>query len=346
MPSIPDSRLLLAHVVAYPDAGLPGRRRCREWLADPRRRQAPIDPRWAAALDTSVALVESRITEMGWRWIPAGDDGFPAALSALSDPPLGLFVRGHLPDSKSVAVVGSRLPSAYGREVADHLGRELAAAGVWVVSGMARGVDTGAHKGALAVGGRTAAVWGSGPDRIYPAENRALADTIAASGGLVTEYPPGTPPRAYHFPERNRLIAGLARVVVVVEADEKSGALTTARLALDEGREVMAVPGSIFSRLSTGPNTLIRSGAAPVLSAADVLAVMGLKRTRTDGTGAHAEELASIPPGESFTVDHLAVRLDQPVARVLEQLLQWELAGWVAREPDGRYRRTATEGHR
>ena len=190
------------------------------------------------------------------------------------------------------------------------------------------------------------AVWGAGPDRVYPAENASMAKEIATRGGLITEYPPGAAPRAHHFPERNRLIAGLAQVVVVVEADEKSGALSTARLALDEGREVMAVPGSIFSRLSTGPNALIRSGAAPVLSAADVLSALGHPRGRPDGSLGAPDELAAVTPGEAFTVDHLAAVLDQPVARVLDQLLQWELAGRVAREPDGRYRRTAPRPQR
>ncbi len=162
--------------------------------------------------------------------------------------------------------MGARRATAYGREVAEYLGRELAAAGVAVVSGMARGVDAAAHRGALAGGGRTVAVWGAGPDRVYPPEHAELAEEIAAPGCLLTEYPPGAPPLAHHFPERNRLIAGLAEAVVVVEADERSGALITARLALDEGREVLAVPGSVFSRLSAGPNGLLRAGAAPVLS--------------------------------------------------------------------------------
>lgn len=346
MRDIPEPRLLLAHVVAYPDAGLPGRQRCREWISDPRRPGIPPDLRWASATGGPTTAVEVRLETMGWRWIHRGHEEFPPELLALSDPPLGLFVRGRLPSGPCAAVVGSRLPSAYGREVADHLGRELASAGVWVVSGMARGVDACAHRGALAGGGGTVAVWGAGPDRVYPQENKVLAESIAAAGGLMTEYPPGSPPRAHHFPERNRLIAGLARVVVVVEADEKSGALTTARLALDEGREVMAVPGSIFSRLSAGPNTLIRAGAAPVLSASDVLAALGVEPSRAGAARAEPGELAGMPPGEPFTVDHLAARFDQPVARVLERLLLWELAGWVAREPDGRFRRTAPPGHR
>jgi DNA processing protein len=235
-------------------------------------------------------------------------------------------------------VVGARRCSAYGREVAEYLGRELAGGGACVVSGMARGVDGAAHRGALAGGGPTVAVWGAGPDRVYPREHAALAEEIAASGALVTEYPPGSPPLASHFPERNRLIAGLARVVIVVEADERSGALVTARLALDEGRDVMAVPGSVFSRLSAGPNGLLRAGAAPVLSAGDVLGVLGLAAPQR--VEAEPEFLRHVPGGSSSTVDELAARSGLPVARLLELLLELELGGWLARDADGRYRRS------
>ena len=340
-----DSRLALAHVVAYPDAGLTGRQRCRAWLTNPRRATRPGDARWAATLERDLAGTEVALAESGWRWVAAADPEFPLLLAALVDPPLGLFVRGVLPDRPAVAVVGARLASAYGREVADHLGRELAAAGVSVISGMARGVDAAAHRGALAAGGTTVAVWGAGPDRVYPPEHGPLANEIAVAGGLATEYPPGARPLPHHFPERNRLIAGMARIVVVVEADEKSGALSTARLALDEGREVMAVPGSIFSRLSVGPNGLIRAGAAPVLSAGDVLSVLGMSAS-TQAEEPPPGALASVPAGEAFTIDHLAGLLAQPVARVLEQVLQWELAGWLTREPDGRYRRVTSRAHR
>jgi DNA processing protein len=284
------------------------------------------------------ARVLEQLAATGWRFLAAADRGFPDLLAALADPPLGLFVRGALPDRPTVAVVGARQASAYGREVAEYLGRELAAGGACVVSGMARGVDGAAHRGALAGGGPTVAVWGAGPDRVYPREHAALAGEIAANGALVTEYPPGSPPLAAHFPERNRLIAGLSKVVVVVEADERSGALVTARLALDEGRDVMAVPGSVFSRMSAGPNGLLRAGAAPVLSAADVLGVLGLAAPpRGD---AEPEFLRHLPAGTSATVDELAARSGLPVARLLELLLELELAGWLVREADGRYRRS------
>ncbi len=287
-----------------------------------------------------VERARAALAALGWRWVSCGDPAFPAGLAALSDPPLGVFCRGTWSEGPAVALVGSRHASAYGREVAEYLGGELARAGVCVVSGMARGVDAAAHRGALAAGGHTVAVWGSGPDRVYPREHAELAREIAEHGCLLTEYPPGSPPLAHHFPERNRLIAGLAQVVVVVEADERSGALITARLALDEGRDVMAVPGSVFSRLSTGPNGLIRAGAAPVLGADDVLQALGLAGSPSRPTeGAADGLLAFIPRGGSVTPDAIAAAAGRPIAEVLDLLLRLELAGAVVREADGSYRR-------
>jgi DNA processing protein len=334
-PPIPPARLALALLLAHRDGGAAARRRAREVLADPDRAGDEVVAGAAAA-----AGVEEEVAVLGWRWIAAGDPEYPPGLTVLTDPPLGIFVRGAVPAAPAAAIVGSRRATTYGREVAEHFGRELAAAGVTVVSGMARGVDAAAHRGALAAGGPTVAVWGAGPDRVYPSEHASLAEEIAAAGALVTEYPPGSAPLPHHFPERNRLIAGLAHVVIVVEADERSGALVTARLALDEGREVMAVPGSVFSRLSAGPNGLLRSGAAPALSAADVLAVLGVAPIAAS-RDAEPELLAAIPAGESATVDHIAAVLHRTVAETLDALLRCELDGWVVREADGRYRRNA-----
>lgn len=335
-PLIPPPQHALACLLAR-SGGSSARAWARRQLAE-----APAtEPEIEDLLAGKVPAAEAELAALGWRWIAGNDAALPPGLAALSDPPIGLFVRGRIPAGPCAAVVGSRHASAYGREVAEHLGRELAAAGACVVSGMARGVDAAAHRGALAAGGPTVAVWGAGPDRVYPKEHAALAEEIAAAGALVTEYPPGTPPLPHHFPERNRLIAGLAQVVVVVEADERSGALVTARLALDEGREVMAVPGSVFSRLSAGPNGLLRSGAAPVLSAADVLSVLGLDAP-APAREPEPELLAALPRGEAFGVEHVAATTGGTVAEALELLLRLELAGWIAREPDGRYRRTAT----
>ncbi|HVN75825.1 MAG TPA: DNA-processing protein DprA [Thermoanaerobaculaceae bacterium] len=302
--------------------------------------QAGDDPLVADALAHQVPAVEATLARLGWRWAASSEPGFPARLATVSDPPLGVFVRGDLPTSHAVALVGARRATSYGREVGEYLGRELAAAGVAVVSGMARGVDASAHRGALAAGGPTVAVWGAGPDRVYPPEHGALAEEIAAHGCLVTEYPPGARPVPHHFPERNRIIAALADAIVVIEADEKSGALITARLALDEGRDVLAVPGSVFSRLSAGPNGLLRAGAAPVLAADDVLSVLGLPPRKGAPEGGESNVASLIPPGESVSVDRLAAVSGKPVAEVLQSLLVLELAGRVAREADGRYRRS------
>lgn len=287
-----------------------------------------------------VDALEADLDRLGWRFLALEEPGFPARLAATSDPPLGVFTRGCAAEERAVALVGARHATAYGREVAEYLGRELAAAGVTVVSGMARGVDAAAHRGALAGGGRTVAVWGAGPDRLYPAEHEALADEIVVRGCLLTEYPPGCPPLPHHFPERNRLIAGLSEAVVVVEAGERSGALITARLALEEGRDVMAVPGSVFSRLSVGPNGLLRAGAAPVLTADDVLSALGLPPRPPGAAEEEPPLLKLIPPGEAVTVDRLAAESRQPIAQILEALLALELAGRVLRQADGRYRRS------
>jgi DNA processing protein len=335
---IPPARLALACLLTR-SGGAAARAWARRVVADAAAASAEV----AEAIARKLSAVESEVGALGWHWVAAGDPTFPGRLAAIADPPLGIFVRGCTSDGPAAAIVGSRHASAYGREVAEHLGRELAAAGVCVVSGMARGVDAAAHRGALASGGPTVAVWGSGPDRVYPREHASLAEEIAAAGALLTEYPPGTAPLPRNFPERNRLIAGLAQVVVVVEANERSGALVTARLALDEGRDVMAVPGSVFSQLSAGPNGLLRAGAAPVLSAADVLAVLGV----TPPVAAAEEApglLDALPRGEAVTVEHLAAAAAVTVAEALELLLRFELDGWLVREADGRYRRNAARG--
>ncbi|MGV8039490.1 MAG: DNA-processing protein DprA [Thermoanaerobaculaceae bacterium] len=328
------SQRALAWVASQPDGGRPGRERCRAWL----RGEEPEAPEAERILPKAPQMLAD-LTARGWRWLAAGDPELPATMAELSDPPLGLFVRGTLPAGPGVALVGARRASAYGREVAEWFGGELARAGVTVVSGMARGVDAAAHRGALSAGGPTVAVWGCGPDRVYPPEHTGLAEEIASHGALLTEYPPGSPPLAHHFPERNRIIAGLAQVVVVVEAEARSGALITARLALDEGRDVLAVPGSVFSPLSAGPNGLLRAGAAPALTVTDVLDLLGITPQESAREPALEGLLAAFRPGEAMTVDALAAAGRMPVPAVLEALLRLELDGAVAREADGRYRR-------
>ena len=215
--------------------------------------------------------------------LPRSDPAFPPLLGAIHDPPAQLFLRGAgdaaLLARPSVAVVGARACSPYGQHVGRLLGRELAAAGAVVVSGLARGADGAAHRGALDAGGSTVAVLGCGIDRDYPASHHRLAAEIRATGLVLSEYEPGTEPAPWRFPARNRIIAGLALAVVIVEARARSGALITADFALDEGREVFAVPGEITSALSAGTNELIRLGAAPVTKPSDVLDVPSFSRS-------------------------------------------------------------------
>jgi DNA processing protein len=241
------------------------------------------------------------LDKAGIRWLGRSDPDFPPLLEAIHDPPPGLFVRGAAGAEAllrpSVAVVGARACSPYGAQVARLLGRELAAAGLVVVSGLARGVDGEAHRGALEAGGTTVAVLGCGIDRDYPAAHAELGARIRESGLAVSEYAPRVEPAPWRFPARNRIIAGLSAVTIVVEARERSGALITADLALEEGREVFAVPGEITSALSSGTNDLLRLGAVPLLSPADVLEVFGLS--------AHPPEQVDLTP----TADAVLARL-------------------------------------
>lgn len=298
-----------------------------------------------AALREQVPALLERLAALGWRWISPADEEHPELLAATSDPPLGLFVRGRLDAAEAVAVVGSRAATPYGRQVARMLGERLGEAGVVVVSGMARGVDACAHRGAIAAGGVTWAVWGTGPDRLYPPEHGPLAEEIADRGALLTEYPPGTPPRRHHFPERNRLIAGLCRATIVVEAAARSGALSTARQAVEEGREVFAVPGSIVSPASVGPNTLLRLGARPLLTASDVLELVAPAAAAATVTRAVEGWLVDcLEPGTACTIDELTARTGRSVAEVLGELLRLEVGGLVERLPDGRFARLSGNG--
>lgn len=273
--------------------------------------------------------------------------GYPRLLAAIHDPPARLHLRGaagHLLAGPAVAIVGARTCSAYGAHVALELARGLARAGVVVVSGLARGIDAEAHRGALDVGGPTIAVLGCGIDRDYPRSNAVLAARIAEQGLIVSEYPPGTEPAPWRFPARNRIVAGLSLAVVVVEARERSGALITADLALGEGRDVLAVPGEITSSLSRGPNLLIRQGATPCLGVDDVLEAIGLESAParcSPSIGADAALVASALADEPAGPDELCRRTGLAADRVAAALVELELAG-LAAQADGRYRRAAT----
>ena len=271
------------------------------------------------------------------------DPRFPPLLAAIHDPPPALYLRGNADagvlSGVGVAVVGARSCSSYGRAVGRMLARELAAAGVVVVSGMARGVDGVAHRGALEASGVTVAVLGCGIDRDYPAAHAELARRICQRGLVVSEYEPGVEPAPWRFPARNRIIAGLCRATVVVEARERSGALITADFALEEGREVLAVPGEITSTLSAGTNALLRIGATPVTRAADVLEALGIEPVESSAPeiGEQARELLALLCDGSLTADELVRVAGADAARVSAALLELELAGCVVLE-DGVYR--------
>jgi len=277
------------------------------------------------------------------RFLARRDASFPALLAAIHDPPPGLYVRGGDVGALAgpcVAVVGARACSGYGAHVARLVGRELAAAGVVVVSGLARGVDGAAHRGALEGGGRTVAVLGCGIDRIYPAAHAELARRIEASGGLiVSEYEPGVEPTPWRFPARNRIVAGLCAATVVVEARERSGALITADFALEEGREVFACPGEITSSLSAGTNALLRLGATPLTASGDVLEALGIvpapsARPSTSATATVVlERLGEGPAGP----DELVRATGLSAAELSVALAELELGG-LAREEAGIYR--------
>jgi DNA processing protein len=242
-----------------------------------------------------------RMELLGVRALYRGEGGYPGHLEVLPDPPDVLFLRGGaLPASPGVAVVGTRSCTRYGRSLARAYGRAAADAGWPVISGLARGIDGEAHLGVVDAGGRGIAVLGSGPDVVYPAEHRALSDSLLRLGGaLVTEYPPGAPPEAWRFPPRNRVIAGLAKAVVVVEAGETGGALITAGIAAEHGLTVLAVPGDVGRPSSTGCNLLIRDGAVPVLSASDFVAAISLilGPPAAGGCSRHADDDASLVDG-------------------------------------------------
>jgi len=267
----------------------------------------------------------------------------PPLLRAIHDPPAQLYLRGtgdrDLLSQAAVAIVGARSCSPYGSQVARMLGRELAAAGIVVVSGLARGVDGEAHRGALEAGGRTVAVLGCGIDRDYPAAHAELARRICERGLIVSEYEPGIEPAPWRFPARNRIIAGLCAATVVVEACERSGALITADFALEEGRDVLAVPGEITSSLSAGTNALLRLGATPVTGAADVLELFDLvpaKPSRTD-LGASAQELLTLLGDGPLSADEIVRAAGIEPASLAASLMELELAGRVTLE-DGVYR--------
>lgn len=309
----------------------------------------------ARALRRSVDDLESdrwadRLARAGISILTAFDAGYPERLSEIADPPFVLFATGNIERLRlpAVAVVGSRGASRYGREVAARLARDLSMSGVCVVSGFARGVDATAHEAALGGPGGTIAVLGCGIDVDYPRENARLKESLKDGHLLLSEYAPGVDPQAHHFPVRNRIIAGLSVGVIVVEASRRSGSLITARLAADFGRDVFAVPGSVFSETSAGSHELLRDGAILCRGAEDVLSeifpAIGIPPAPPAAPGEpailspDARRLAELllRDGDG-TVDELALAADLPPATVLAALFELEASGLVRESGAGRF---------
>ncbi len=280
----------------------------------------------------------AKIERVGARLITLADDDYPTSLKKLPDAPTILYLRGTLAaeDENALAIVGTRRASPYGRDAAYQLSKQLAAQGITVISGLAHGVDTAAHKGALDGNGRTIAVLGCGVDVIYPNDQRKLAQQIMECGALVSEFPIGMHPEGRNFPRRNRVISGLSLGVLVVEAPEKSGAMITASMAADQGREVFALPGNIFNPMSTGTNRLIQDGAKLVMSVDDILDELKIVRTVVE-TKAATERIAPANKVEAELLEHLGadpVHIDDlvllcglPVAIISSTLTILELKG-------------------
>jgi DNA processing protein len=289
----------------------------------------------------------ARLEALGALMLTREDPDFPALLREIPYRPAFLFIKGGLTpgDSRAVAVVGTRTPSYYGQKAGRRLGEALAARGVTVVSGLARGIDTAAHLGALENGGRTLAVLGCGLDVVYPPENRELYEKIPEAGALISEFPPGTRPEAKNFPVRNRLISGLSLGVVVVEAGERSGTAITVRYALDQGREVFAVPGPIDSPTSVGPHRLIQQGAKLVMGVEDILAELpgfGPGPLFAAPAGVAEAPRPALPGGDPLLsllgaapvqLEELVATSRLPASEVLSRLTLLELQGLIRELP-------------
>lgn len=296
-------------------------------------------------LDRASRIIEAT-DKKGYSVLTIDGDGYPELLKEIFDPPLVLYCAGKsgVLNEVAVAIVGARKPTPYGRAVTEKLSEDLASRGVVVVSGMARGIDSMAHTGALR-GGKTVAVLGSGLENIYPRENRRLFDKIVETGAVLTEFPPDSPPLSLHFPLRNRIISGLSLALVVVEASRRSGSLISARLALEQNRDVMAVPGNITSPLSQGTNWLVKTGAKPVESWEDIaeelpspwreklLSQKEEEKARPEISGPEEEILGRLRPDELTHIDELVDQTAFSVSELLVLLLSLELKELIFQSP-------------
>ena len=285
---------------------------------------------------------ESRLKDIGADFITMIDGDYPPLLSELIDPPLVLYIKGKLPNLSSprIAIVGSRNADSYGLEAAYRISKGIAQEGCSVVSGMARGIDGASHTGCMAGSGKTVAVLGCGIDVIYPPEHALLAKKICNNGAIITEYPMSTPPAKQNFPKRNRIIAGMSLGVIVVQADIRSGSLSTASQALEYGREVMAVPGSIFNQLSAGTHGLLKDGAHPVENAIDVLRFLNLKETKEHNVEKKSELQGQLKliydATDGFkTTSQIAEELSLSAGTLLAGISHLESEGYIKRCNNG-----------
>jgi len=282
--------------------------------------------------------VSAKIEAQGIKILTWADEEYPVRLKEINQPPPVLYIRGEylMDDLFAVAIVGTRKVTPYGRQMTEEIAAFLAANGITVISGLARGVDAIAHQTALKAGGRTMAILGSGVDRIYPPEHRGLAEQIMERGAVMSDYAVGTPPDASNFPPRNRIISGLSLAVVVIEAAETSGALITAEFAAEQGREIFAVPGSVLAPQSKGTNRLIQKGAQPLLTPADLMQALDLTRMDKQKTARKvlpSDEtealLLNTLGGEPLHVDEIRNQTSLPIEKISAALIMMELKGMV-----------------
>lgn len=321
------------------------------WAAPERDLKLVLDGRTLGEFLTvrrelDVAALWHRTTANGIRVTCWTDVDYPPLLLEIPAPPPVLYYRGQMTetDTTAVAIVGTRRVTAYGREMTHRIAFDLAKAGVTIVSGLATGVDGVAHRAALEAGGRTLAVLGSGIDVIYPGTHRDLATRIAAQGAVVTDYPPGTQPDRYNFPPRNRIISGLSRGVVVIEAPERSGALITVDFAAEQGRDAFAVPGPVHAPASAGCLRILREGATLVRSADDVLEDLHIRRPAVELTAPDSirlseseHRLLSVMTSQPQHIDDIAAKLDRTIGDVSGQLMMMELQEMVRNNGGGYY---------
>jgi DNA processing protein len=291
--------------------------------------------------------LEDDLTRKGIKYLTWNSPDYPRYLMEIAQPPPVLYYTGKIlpEDDLAIAIVGTRNVTKYGKQIAHDTAAYLAGSGITVVSGLARGVDGIAHQAAIDAGGRTFAVLGSGVDVVYPPEHRKLAHDIIHQGALISDYPPGTKPDGINFPPRNRIISGLSRGTVVIEAGERSGALITAKFALDQGRDIFAVPGSVLSQMSKGTNQLIAEGATPMTSPVIITDTLNLARTGNEHISEQIEisttekNILSVLGDSSIHIDEICARTSLTIEKLTAELTMMELKGLVQRENGMEYQR-------